>query len=126
MSDIVFDQFDQVVVLCNNLNVQGHDFLLDSAERRKANGPQFRRALVHDQNDGLTINFARDYPGGVTINGLLNVTGDIEMRITHRELALIGGGHPPDEKVMLADVIKALRGEIAELRARIETLEGGA
>src|SRR5690242_15564850 len=126
MSDIVFDQFGQVVVLCNNLNVQGHDFLLDAAERRKANGPQFRRALVHDQNDGLTINFASDYPGGVTINGLLNVTGDIEMRITHHEFQLASGGFPPTEIVMLADVIKGLRGEIAELRDRIEKLEGGA
>jgi hypothetical protein len=125
MSDIVFDESEQVTVLCENLNVQGHDFLLDSAKRRKANGPRFRRALVHDQNDGLTINFAGDYPGGVTINGLLNVTGDLEIRITHRD-EVLGGGNPPTETVMLADVIKGLRGEIAQLRARIKTLEGGA
>jgi hypothetical protein len=48
------------------------------------------------------------------------------VRIPHRELVLVTGGHPPTETVMLADVIKSLRGEIAELRARIETLEGGA
>lgn len=126
MSDIVFDATEQVTVLCNNLNVQGHDFLLDSVERRKANGPRFRRALVHDQNDGLTLNFASDYPGGVTVNGPLNITGDIEFGITHHDSILITGGHPPTETVMLADVIKSLRGEIAELRARIVTLEGGA
>jgi hypothetical protein len=123
MSDIVFDASEQVTVLCNNLNVTGHDFLLDSAVRRKANGPQFRRALVHDQSDGLTVNYSGDYPGGVTINGLLNLTGDIEFRITHRDSILETGQHPPTETVMLAEVIKSLRGEIAQLRARVESLE---
>lgn len=126
MSDIVFDDAsEQVTVLCNNLNVQGHDLLLDSAQRRKANGPRFRRALVHDQNDGLTLNFGRDYPGGVTINGLLDLTGDIKIRITHQDSILITGQHPPTETVMLADIIKSLRGEIEQLRTRIVTLEGG-
>ena len=126
MSDIVFDTSEQVTVLCTNLNVQGHDLLLDSAQRRRVNGPTFRRALVHDQNDGLTMNFGSDYPGGVTVNGTVKLTGDVEMRITHRDSILIGGEHPPTETVMLAEVIKSLRGEIAQLRARIETLEGGA
>ena len=49
----------------------GSDFMLDSAERRRSGGPTHRRALVHDQNDGLTINFSNDYEGGVTINGEL-------------------------------------------------------
>ena len=43
----------------------GSDFMLDAPERRTAANP-FRRALVHNQNDGLTVNFAGDYPGGVT------------------------------------------------------------
>lgn len=47
----------------------GSDFMLDSPERRKGANP-FRRALVHDQGDGLTVNFAGDYPGGVTLNGV--------------------------------------------------------
>lgn len=125
MSDIVFDdQPEQVTVLCNNLNVQGHDLLLDSAQRRRVNGPRFRRALVHDQNDGLTVNFAGDYPGGVTLNGTVQLTGDVLIRITHQDSILITGQHPPAETLMLGDVIKSLRGEIAQLRARIETLEG--
>ena len=45
------------------------DFMLDQPSRRKGGGPH-RRALVHDQNDGLTINFSGDYPGGVTLVGL--------------------------------------------------------
>jgi hypothetical protein len=32
---------------------------------------------VHDQGDGLTLNFNGDYPGGVTINGEVNVPGTI-------------------------------------------------
>jgi len=44
------------------------DFVLDSPSRHKG-PPGLRRALVHDFRDGLTINWAGDYPGGVTING---------------------------------------------------------
>ncbi len=44
------------------------DFILDSPQRHKGPGA-FRRALVHDFNDGLTINWTGDYPGGVTIIG---------------------------------------------------------
>jgi hypothetical protein len=80
MSDIVFDASEQVTVLCTNLNVQGHDLLLDSVQRRRVNGPRFRRALVDDQNDGLTMNFGSDYPGGVTVDGMVKLTGDVEMR----------------------------------------------
>jgi hypothetical protein len=99
------------------LNVQGHDFLLDSAERRKPSGPKFRRALAHDQSDGLTFNFGNDYPGGVTISGPLIIT------ISHHEEMLPTGlGHPPDETVKLSDVIKTLRGQIASLQAQIDKL----
>lgn len=50
------------------LNVTGSDLLLDSPARRRGGGARFRRALVHDANDGLTINFDDDYSGGVRIN----------------------------------------------------------
>ncbi len=59
-----------VTVEANVLNVKGSDVILDSPARRGGHGGPFRRALVHDQGDGLTINFNNDYPGGVTINGL--------------------------------------------------------
>jgi hypothetical protein len=44
------------------------DLMLDSPSRRKKK-LGLRRALVHDVEDGLTINFNGDYPGGVTLNG---------------------------------------------------------
>lgn len=129
MSDIIFDTSEQITVACDNLKVQGHDFLLDSVERRIPNGPTFRRAFVHDQSDGLTINFNHDYPGGVTLNGPVKISENIEFTITHDDELVINGphgGHPPTETVMLADVIKSLRREIADLTNRIKKLEGGA
>ena len=124
MSDIVFDPSEQITVLCENLKVQGHDLLLDSPARRRPNGPAFRRALVHDQGDGLTVNFNNDYPGGVALNGVraLDVTGELQFRIHHRDEVLLKGGHAPDEIVMLSDVIKTLRSEIAQLRAQVAQL----
>lgn len=58
------------------LNLHQADVVLDYAPRRK-NATPWRRALVHDFNDGLTINWARDYPGGVTINGPLKINGNV-------------------------------------------------
>jgi hypothetical protein len=52
--------------------INAEDIVLDSASRRTAT-TGFRRAMVHDFNDGLTINWASDYPGGVTINGVVKV-----------------------------------------------------
>src|SRR5262245_11243515 len=105
MSDILFDNSEEMTILCDNLNVRGHDLLLDSASRRAPGSPGFRRALVHDGNDGLTINFNGDYPGGVTINNVrsMNVVGDLQFKISHRDeigghLVLHGHG-VPDETV---------------------------
>lgn len=55
-------------VVGTHLISRHHDLHLDHAARRSAGGG-YRRALVHDFQDGLTLNWARDYPGGVTING---------------------------------------------------------
>lgn len=44
------------------------DFMLDHPQRRGAGARGYRRALVHDRGDRLTINYANDYPGGVRIN----------------------------------------------------------
>jgi hypothetical protein len=68
MSDIKLDQQGGhwVVVDASVLKVAGADIMVDSPERRGGH-PGLRRALVHDHNDGLTINYNRDYTGGVTI-----------------------------------------------------------
>jgi hypothetical protein len=124
MSDVLLDESQQVTILCDNLNVQGHDFMLDSPGRRSQHGSTFRRALVHSQNDGLAINFGNDYPGGVTISGVvaLDVSGELKFRISHHDEVLLSGGNPPDETVTLSDVIKALRQEIADLKAQVAHL----
>jgi hypothetical protein len=65
---------DWLVLDAPVVSVTGSDLLLDSPARRAGAGGSFRRALVHDQSDGLTLNFNGDYSGGVRINdALLNV-----------------------------------------------------
>jgi hypothetical protein len=125
VADIVLDHPpNEITLLCNTMKVQGPDFLLDFIARRRPNGPNLRRALVHDENDGLTLNFNNDYPGGVTITGVraLDVRGTLEFIISHQDEILETGENPPDEKVTLSDVIKTLRREIADLRAQIAQL----
>ena len=51
MSDVVCEDIEVVTVLCNRMDVKGSDLVLDSPARRKANGPKFRRALVHDESN---------------------------------------------------------------------------
>jgi hypothetical protein len=121
MTDIIIDDSETLTVVSPVLKVQGHDMILDSADRRKPVGPTFRRAIVHDENDGLTINFNEDYPGGVTINGIesLVVKGDISFTISHHDEVLLAGGNPPNEVVSLGEVIKTLRQQIRELQAKV-------
>lgn len=80
------------------LRLLGSDLIIDDLARNRGGGR--RRALVHDAGDGLTINFAGDYPGGVTLVGDLSLTGTL--------LTADGG-----------DVIAALRSEIADLRVQL-------
>lgn len=82
-------------LLGTHLYVRHHDLHLDHAARRSASGG-YRRALVHDFQDGLTLNWARDYPGGVTINGELklphgaavNALAGTALKCTHHTLHL--------------------------------------
>ncbi|HMO38143.1 MAG TPA: hypothetical protein PKC76_00965 [Saprospiraceae bacterium] len=50
-----------------NLKLTGVDFMLDNTDRRDGATGAYRRALVHDGSDVLTINYANDYTGGVNI-----------------------------------------------------------
>ncbi|MGB5445090.1 MAG: hypothetical protein WBM99_06235 [Psychromonas sp.] len=65
------DSNSDVKLLNNQVKVEAWDLCLDSPDpARRHNDTAYRRALVHDHNDGLTINWGYDYPGGVTINDL--------------------------------------------------------
>lgn len=108
MADIILDA-ETVTVEGKWVGIRGHDLELDFEGRRRLVGgvrdtSGERRALVHNYFDGLTLNWDRDYPGGVHIEGktrideleigdsvtinrpgpargrsVLNVTGDIVM-----------------------------------------------
>src|SRR5437588_424731 len=80
MTDMRLDDVDGTFLVLDArvVKVEASDFMLDTADRRKGGGP-FRRALVHDKNDGLTVNFAGDYPGGVTVAGPVQIPGPIHL-----------------------------------------------
>lgn len=74
-TDIKLDEVDGNWLILESavLKSTASDFLLEAPSRKRSRG--FRRALVHDGQDGLTINFNGDYPGGVTVESDLMVTG---------------------------------------------------
>ena len=74
-SDIKLDN-DTVIVEGRVIGAKATDFMLDNPNRRKNNTP-FRRALVHDVNDQLTINYGGDYPGGLLIQGNVKIVNDL-------------------------------------------------
>lgn len=90
----------------DQLLVAHHTLKLDHPARRSTASGQ-RRALAHDQKDGLTINAGDDYPGGVTIDGTVNIPGALFVH-----------------KLDVYDEFKRLRKKIDELEARIKALEG--
>lgn len=97
MSDIKFNG-EEVIVEGNWLESRTLDFKLDAPSRRSSSAGE-RRALVHDFNDGLTINWAGDYPGGVTINGKVGSSNN-QLNLTTWDLCLdhpdrrsAAGGH---------------------------------
>src|SRR4051794_24648508 len=68
-TDVKLDAVDGNWIVTESffLKHTGPDIHLDSKERRNGGSGPFRRALVHDPRDGLTINWDHDYTGGVTI-----------------------------------------------------------
>jgi hypothetical protein len=53
--------------------IEAPDLELDAGSERRSNDQGRRRALVHDFHDGLTINWAGDYPGGVSLFGVRQI-----------------------------------------------------
>ncbi|TXH01603.1 MAG: hypothetical protein E6P95_01495 [Candidatus Moraniibacteriota bacterium] len=68
MTDVRLDDVDgtHLVFDARVVMATASDLMLDSPDRRRGGGP-YRRALVHDEGDRLTINYAGDYPGGVKV-----------------------------------------------------------
>lgn len=86
-SDVKLDEGhpDWVVIEGSVLQARTADFILDSPQRRSAaSRAPFRRALVHDQRDGLTINYNGDYPAGVSI-----INARVNLSVVHQD-----GGEP--------------------------------
>jgi hypothetical protein len=96
------------------LKTTASDLMLDAPGRRIGGGPH-RRALVHDQADGLTLNFNGDYPGGITAAGAVKVTGRLTagagLEVTG---GLVVDGHP---------VTRSLEGQLDQAEQRIASLE---
>jgi hypothetical protein len=110
-TDIKLDQQggNWLVLEGSVLKTTASDLILDAPGRRRGGPSPHRRALVHDFQDGLTINFGGDYPGGVTVTGNLAVTGDLK-------LAGVALG------ATIASLQSALA-SIGDLRPRVETME---
>jgi hypothetical protein len=125
-TDVILDQVDGtfVVIEARVLKAQASDFMLDSPERHTGGGPN-RRALVHNQQDGLTINFAGDYPGGVSLVDVatLQVRGDITFGFPGvDQSSTFPPSHPMIPTSLLA-TIQDLQSQINELKAKVVALE---
>lgn len=133
--------------------VTANDLMLDFVGRRSDSRTDgVRRALTHDHTDGLTLNWDRDYPGGVTILGTLTVpdrlsaenaeTSRLVLHVRHAlpepavpEPPPVLKGAPdrrqPDFKrpsrtdVNLETELHLLWGEVLRLRDRVRDLEAG-
>lgn len=124
------------------------DIHLDASDRRgDAQGSRYRRALVHNPDDGLTINWANDYPSGVTVEGPTKMNGSVifsnsptvpDLRIASlpdtqeiviRKPGVLGqtgnilGTTTSTSPSSLVGIIKDLRNQIEALERRVTELE---
>jgi hypothetical protein len=127
---VKLDQVDGNFIVLEAHVVEAHasDFELFSDNRRKGGGPN-RRALVHDFNDGLTVNYSGDYPGGLL---LVNVSELIPQKGT----LVVKGGITYETKgvslrqrhgsttitVNIEDEFNKLQNQIDQLSAQVAAL----
>ena len=142
-SDIILGVAD-VVISANVTKTTSTDFILDApSRRRQGKTPKYRRALVHDANDGLTLNFNQDYPGGITLLGVagieplpiphveqnvignlqknpnLVIRGGIQFEWEEPQNVLVGVAHAPQKRtVSLQDMLANLLDRVAKLEKR--------
>lgn len=84
-TDVLTLQGDGLTKMHGSALIEGPDLILDNINRKGNNeGP--RRALVHDVNDKLSINYANDYTGGVDINSDLSISGNTKIKGTDLEI----------------------------------------
>jgi hypothetical protein len=134
-TDVILDQGDGSYLVLQGRVVKStaSDLMIDAPDRRKGTKP-FRRALVHDQGDGLSVNFANDYDGGVTVFGVaalfpqqspLTGFGTLVVRggISYEVQTVTLQGRTSTETVSLDEELGKLNAQIAALTARVVALE---
>jgi hypothetical protein len=109
----------QLIVNGDELHVRAHDLYVDNPDRRSQPTGN-RRAVVHDQADGVTINYNHDYPGGVTIFGPVKIMGALHVENSDGILVPVQWG-ALEQAVILSSRLHQLEGRIAAL----ENLLGG-
>lgn len=105
-TDVRLDEGDGTFLILASrvVKAEASDFMLDSSDRRTSQG--YRRALVHDKTDGLTINYLGDYPGGVAINGSnINLNGPAGARVTIDQAGTLGATANADQVTLHGAVI---------------------
>ena len=108
-SDIKLKNNGLTEVEGRRLKVSGHDLELDHKVRRSSrNRTKPRRAMVHDFEDGLTLNWANDYPGGVTINNGKIVNTTLEGKTEAKGSLTVEG------ELKTKETIKAAKGIVVE------------
>jgi PASTA domain len=110
-TNIKLDEFDGnwVVVESDVFKLTAIDLHMDAPERRTPGSGGFRRAFVHNAQDGLSVNFEGDYPGGVTVQSDLRVTGRLLLSA--------------DATVGALDIIGQLRQGVADLKQDVFDLK---
>ena len=129
-TDVKLDEVDgtYIVLDARVVKVDASDFMIDSPNRRKGGGP-FRRALVHTEGDGLSVNFANDYPGGVTLNGVTEITPHQPNLVIHGGLSYEVKGITSKKHgsvkitINVDEEFNKLINQINELTARVAALE---
>lgn len=114
-TDVKLDQQggDWLILEGSVVKATASDLMLDAPGRRRGGASPHRRALVHDFQDGLTLNFAGDYPGGVTVTGNLAVTGDLKLAGTALSATIAS----------LQSALASIQIAIGGTGSRIDTLE---
>jgi hypothetical protein len=75
-TDVLLDDHDGTWITLSAavVSTSASAVMVENPDRRLPDSPEHRRALVHDKEDGLTVNFGDDYPGGLTLRGVVRIT----------------------------------------------------